>query len=415
MKKLQRKLIEIVFFSVAAVFLIVLAVLYFTLGCYNQYQADGMTELISLNGGIVPQFEEYNKQNSENKIPQQIILYEESQFRTRYFIVYLDEEMKPVNVNIEHIAAIDQSAAFDMAEEAVLRSCTTGYIDNYRFRITANGDTTLVIFLDCYESLSFRKVVSTIIIFTAVLITILVTVIFTIFSKRVVRPFEENAQKQKQFITDASHELKTPLSIISANAEVLEFKNGSNEWIKNIISQTKRMNKLIGDLLALARLDEIGSNFAMEAVNFSELVSETADSFQEVISQKNVNLQIGIADHIVLNGNPEQLKQLVSALVENAVKYVCHGGIIQIKLARTGTYAVFKIFNTAALEGSIDCNRLFDRFYRLDSSRSSETGGYGIGLSIASKIASQYNGGLSAKQSKDGICFTATISCNLKA
>lgn len=413
MKKLRQKLIGIVFVSVAVVFLALVLFLYITLILYNKSQADGMTKIISLNNGTVPEFQEYEKEDFQNKIPYQIWLNEESKFRTRYFIVYFDESLETMNVNMEHVAAVSEETAYKMAEEALLADDDTGYIKEYRYRVVT-GDMNLVIFLDCSENFNTNKVVLISVTLIAVLFTVLVTLIFAVYSKRVVKPFEENAQKQRQFITDASHELKTPLSIISANAEVLQFKNGSNDWTKNIISQTKRMNKLIGDLLMLSKIDEIGSEFILESVDFTKIVTETVEAFQEVINQKQVKLETDIADGLVLNGNMEQLKQLVSILVENAAKYVSENGLLRITVVRTGKYAVLKIYNTADLEPGFDCSRLFDRFYRPDSSRSSEKGGHGIGLSIASKITNQHSGTLSAKQVEDGICFTAAVSCNPK-
>jgi len=157
-------------------------------------------------------------------------------------------------------------------------------------------------------------------------------------------------------------------------------------------------------------MDEIGENVVMDQVNLSALTTETVNSFQEVVGQKNVTLEVDIDDNISLKGNAEQLKQMISILTENASKYVTENGYIRISLKTDRKHIIFRIQNTADLEENLDCKRLFDRFYRSDSSRNSETGGHGIGLSIAKKIATNYGGDLSAQKSDDGIYFIAEIS-----
>lgn len=414
MKKLRYKLIRIVFFSVSGVFLAVLLILYVSLSLYNSRQADGMTQLISLNGGIVPEFQEYKNEDYTDDIPHQLIFNEESEFRTRYFIVYFSENEELTNIDTEHIASVSESTAQEMAEKAISDENSTGYLEHYRYRITEGDNTCAVIFLDCTETFASRNVTMRIVTIIAVLIIFLITLIFGFFSKYVVKPFEENAKRQKQFITDASHELKTPLSIISANAEVLQYKSGENNWTKNIIAQTKRMSKLIGDLLALSKMDEVGTNLPEKPVDLSQLTIKTVQPLQEVATQKHADMHLEIEDHIIIKGYAEQLQQLISVLTENAVKYVTQDGTIQISLTRSGKHAVFRIFNTAQIDEHFDCTRLFDRFYRPDNSRSSETGGHGIGLSIAKKVAIQHNGTLCAERTKDGICFIATLPIHIK-
>lgn len=414
-KKVQRRLILLVFLSVTGVLLILIAVIYGSLGIYSRYQADGMTELIRHNNGDMPHFQQYKDTDIGREFPFRIIFNEESEYRTRYFIVYFDETLSPTDVDINHIAAVTRLTALAMAAEAFDSGHTTGYIDTYRFRISKSETANMLIFLDCSESFTLTGVVLKIVCFTAVLIVILVTSVYAIFSKHVVRPFEENMLRQKQFITDASHELKTPLSIICANAEVLQYKEGESEWTKNIVTQTARLNGLIGSLLKLAKMDEMDENIALESFNFSTLAEETILTFQEIAKQKHVSVQSDIHPDIMLIGCPEQLKLLVSSLTENAVKYVNSSGTIEISLKTSGKNAVFKIFNTTEQKENIDLNRLFDRFYRPDHSRSSATGGYGIGLSIAKKTAVVHGGSLNVSQSKSGICFTAVIPLQNKS
>lgn len=414
MKKLRKKMVFVVFLSAVSVFALTFIIVCLLLIIYNTYQADGMTQIISTNNGVVPKMQEYKK-NTLDKIQNQIEFNEESAFRTRYFVVYFNDDMQSEKADLAHVASIDEVTAYEMAELALSKNKTVGYIDEYRFRLSENSDgKNIVIFLDCSENFASQRVADIILAAISILFTLLITFIFAIFSKRVLKPFEENSRKQKQFITDASHELKTPLAIISANAEVLEYKSGSNEWLCNITEQVSHMSGLINDLLTLSKMEEFDAGLEVENVNFSDVMNEIIISFSEVFKQKNVNLQTNIDSAIRLNGNKKQLTMLISILVENASKYVTDSGIIKISLTSSNRYTTFEIFNTAELDGGINLDSLFDRFYRPDGSRTSTTGGHGIGLSIAKKITSLHNGSISVRQVDNGICFTAEISNNIK-
>ncbi|MCC8111754.1 MAG: HAMP domain-containing histidine kinase [Ruminococcus sp.] len=318
-----------------------------------------MTQVISLNNGLVPNIQEYKNNNYSEMLPY-LSINEKSEYETRYFVVYFNEDDEAENINMEHIASVSWDDALEMGETALGNEKTTGYLDQYRYRITEGDNNTFAVFLDCSEDFSARQVIMRIVGVTAIAIVILVTLIFGFISKRVVKTFTENSAQQKQFITDASHELKTPLAIISANAEVLQYKNGSNDWTQNIITQTKRMSKLISDLLSLSKIDVIGENVVMDQVNLSALTIETVNSFQEVVGQKNITLEVDIDDNISLKGNAEQLKQMISILTENASKYVTENGYIRISLKTDRKHIIFRIQNTADLKENLDCKRLFD-------------------------------------------------------
>lgn len=421
MHKLSQKMIRITFLSVVSVFLVISLILYTALSSYNMAQADGMTKLISMNNGEVPQLKEY--QNSKYIISHsifQIDFDEESSYRTRYFIVYLDSSSNAVDTNIKHIASVTVSEATELSKQVLNKVSpkkkTTGYVKDYRYRIVTDKEenSSYIIFLDCGQTLLFQHTAILVILFTALCFTLLITLVFALFSKKAMEPFEENTKRQKQFITDASHELKTPLSIISANAQVLEYKTGQNDWTKNIVTQTQRMGTLINELLVLSKLDEMGPDILLEQINVSELLYEGVEPFQEIAEEKNVTITEQIDSNIILYANRDALSKLISILTENATKYVTEGGKIVISLSATRRYATISIHNTATIAEGLDYERLFDRFYRPDGSRTSSTGGHGIGLSIAKKIASQMGGTIEAKPEKDGITFTATISATMK-
>ena len=411
MKKLRLKMIGIVFASVVAAFMVMTIILVMCFGAYRNRQADQITAMISENNGTVPQLKDYKQQQKNSQAFERYFnnYNEDSSYRTRFFRVFLDEDKKVTNVNMDHIAAVDEKKAVRMTKMAMLRRGKVGLVGSYRYRKEyKDGQVRSIIFLDCKENQSFYHLAVTITITVSTLLTCLITVIFAIASKRAVRPFEINSNRQKQFITDASHELKTPLAIISANAEVLQYKGDGNEWTQNIIDQTKHMGKLINQLLVLAKLDEVQEKSEKQEADLKLLLEETIEPFEEVATQKRVTLKLHLEEGVTIRVNREQIAQLVSILTENAAKYVNDGGKIVWRLTKTQHGAVLVVKNTTEKELP-DTKRMFDRFYRSDSSRSSKTGGQGIGLSIAKKIVDSHKGSITAKAGDGMVTFRVSL------
>ena len=411
MKKLRLKMIGIVFASVVAAFMVISIILVMCFGSYRNRQADQITAMISENNGTVPQLKDYKQQQKNSQAFERYFnnYNEDSSYRTRFFRIFLDEDKKVTNVNMDHIAAVDEKKAVRMTKMAMLRRGKVGLVGSYRYRKEyKDGQVRSIIFLDCKENQSFYHLAVTITITVSTLLTCLITVIFAIASKRAVRPFEINSNRQKQFITDASHELKTPLAIISANAEVLQYKGDGNEWTQNIIDQTKHMGKLINQLLVLAKLDEVQEKSEKQEADLKLLLEETIEPFEEVATQKKVTLKLHLEEGVTIRVNREQIAQLVSILTENAAKYVNDGGKIVWRLTKTQHGAVLVVKNTTEKELP-DTKRMFDRFYRSDSSRSSKTGGQGIGLSIAKKIVDSHKGSITAKAGDGMVTFRVSL------
>ena len=411
MKKLRLKMIGIVFASVVAAFMVMTIILVMCFGAYRNRQADQITAMISENNGTVPQLKDYKQQQKNSQAFERYFnnYNEDSSYRTRFFQIFLDEDKKVTNVNMDHIAAVDVKKAVRMTKMAMLRRGKVGLVGSYRYRKEyKDGQVRSIIFLDCKENQSFYHLAVTITITVSTLLTCLITVIFAIASKRAVRPFEINSNRQKQFITDASHELKTPLAIISANAEVLQYKGDGNEWTQNIIDQTKHMGKLINQLLVLAKLDEVQEKSEKQEADLKLLLEETIEPFEEVATQKKVTLKLHLEEGVTIRVNREQIAQLVSILTENAAKYVNDGGKIVWRLTKTQHGAVLVVKNTTEKELP-DTKRMFYRFYRSDSSRSSKTGGQGIGLSIAKKIVDSHKGSITAKAGDGMVTFRVSL------
>lgn len=219
-----------------------------------------------------------------------------------------------------------------------------------------------------------------------------------------VLPVQRAFEQQKQFIADASHELKTPLTIITANAEVLSATVGKNKWLSNILAQSQRMNALIRDLLDLAKLDFAAPQSDFAQFNLSSAVSAAALFFESCAFETHKTFRMDIAENIMFFGNESALRQLTSILLDNAFKYSGEGEAVTISLAQKGEKKILTVYNTGKGIPQEDQKHIFERFYRSDSSRSRESGGYGLGLSIAKSIVESHGGSISVKS--DGKTYT---------
>ena len=410
MSKLQKKMIAVAFLSVILVFSILVAGLNYSLIISNAKRADAMTRAISFNDGKMPKAYEFDEEEFKNQTEYEIELNPESEFRTRYFIVKMNDDNKASDFEDEHISSVDEETVLKMADQAIETGNETGYYGVYRFRIVGDiKEPDYVIFLDCREYYEAQGRTLHIAMEISLIFALMVTAIFACLSSRILRPFEQNQKAQKQFITDASHELKTPLAIISANAEVLKYKSGDNEWTQNIISQTGRMGKLINQLLILSRMEEVGEEAKREETDISQALNESIGKFEEVFKSRGVTVERAVDEGIVIYGVKNQIENLCDILIENASKYVTEGGKVGITLVRSGRRTVFSVFNTASLDDDFDGERIFDRFYRTDKSRTSSTGGHGIGLSIARRIVEQHKGSITAKAENNGVIFTVIL------
>ena len=230
------------------------------------------------------------------------------------------------------------------------------------------------------------------------------------FSKMIVRPVAESYEKQKRFITDASHEIKTPLTIIDANTEVLEMMEGENEWTLSTRKQIQRLASLTEKLVFLSRMNEESSQLDRMEFSLSDAILDTAEPFQAVACAKQKCFCMDVQPDVSFYGDERMLRQLVSLLLDNAMKYSNEQGSIRLKFCSSGKNRILTVWNSVESIQKGNLNLLFDRFYRTDESRNSETGGFGIGLSVALAIVQAHKGKITAR-SEDGasIQFTVTL------
>lgn len=334
----------------------------------------------------------------------------ETPFETRYFSVTLKDDGTIKEINTGNIAAVSSSEAAEMANRAAAKGKETGYDGNYKYLIYDNDGETLYVFLDCTRDLNAVRSFLKISILVSLLGTLAISVLVVLLSPSMIRPVAESYAKQKEFITNAGHELKTPMTVIGSCTEVIEMQSGETKWTAGIKEQVKKLTDLTDHMVALAKMDEGVDDLAMEEVDLSGLVSEALDGFSLKAEHQNRVLVKEIEEGISINGNPTLLTELVSILADNALKYGAADKPIIFTLEKNGKKAVLTEENYAEglTKGNLD--RLFDRFYRGDTSHSSETPGSGIGLSMARSIAEAHKGTINA-ESPDGerIIITAVF------
>lgn len=332
----------------------------------------------------------------------------EAPYETRFFTVSLDENGKVIATDTGFIAAVEPADAAEFAKNVWDSGSVRGYIDNYRYLWVDKDGGSLVVFLDCNRDLSaYRSFVLTAAAVSAGSL-LAVFLLVMVFSKAAIAPVAESYKKQKQFITDASHELKTPVTIISANNEVIELENGSSQWTDSIRNQVERLTVLTGNLVALSRMDEESGNLIVKDFPLTNAVRETAEGFFAAAKARDIRYVIEVTENLTCRGNEESIRQLVSLLCDNAVKYADNGGEIRITLKSQNRRNVLIAYNTTENLEKGRQDRLFERFYRADSSRNSGTGGNGIGLSLAKAIVDAHKGKISAV-SEDGKSLTVKV------
>lgn len=406
-KKLQRKFIMITMGSLLLVMLLLMG----TINGINLYQMqqrlNGAIAILSQNQGKFPKFEK--KEPPKGGSRSDFEMNEETQFATRYFVVRIGEAGDIMEIDTSHIA-ISSEAAMDYATQVLSSGKESGYLDNYKYSLVWSSDGYMLIFVFCKEQIAtvtkflFNSCA------VAVITFILMFLMVSVFSRRAIKPIIENAEKQKQFITDAGHEIKTPIAIISANADVLELTGGSSEWITSIRNQISRLDKLVKNLLMLSRMEEDNLKLVLTDMNLSRTVEEIAGSFQPVAEMQDKKFQLDIQPGLMFHGDENSIQQLVSTLVDNAMKYSNEGGTVGVTLSAARKGVKLEVYNTVFELDTKNLDKLFDRFYRADASRARETGGYGIGLSIAKSIVEAHHGKIGAK-SDDGrsIIFTVIL------
>ncbi len=352
----------------------------------------------------------------------------EAPYETRYFTVYF-RNGAVAGSRMDNIAAVTENEAETIATTIYNDGSEKGFYEStYRYMVAAydwvkagdvqegsesetdaiNADT-IVIFLNCERRLDtfYNSLWISVIVSLAGVFVVFLLVLFT--SKLVFRPVEASERKQKQFLTDASHELKTPLAIIEANTEVMELESGESKWTASTRHQVERLTGLVEQMVALTRLDESDFGGEPERIDLTNILTETSDSYQAPAEVANKKLETEIDSGIFIRANEKNIRQLIGLLLDNAVKYATQDSTIEVTLISKGKRAVMTVYNQAEGIPQGDNDILLERFYRNDVSRNSETGGSGIGLSVAKSIVERSHGKIRA-YSDDGASLRITVT-----
>ena len=333
-------------------------------------------------------------------------------YQSRFFTAWFSDGGLS-RLNLDNLASLTEEEAAALAESVHAVGREKGFAEEYRYCRTLCDGETMLVFLNCQRELgTFRGFLYACISISAGGI-LAVFLLLLVFSDRIVRPVAESYEKQKRFITDAGHELKTPITIIRADADVLESElDGENEWIADIRRQTSRLTELTADLIYLSKMEEENAALPVQSFSFSELVDETAQSFQSIAFSKGRAFSAFVTPDLQVNGDEKALAKLISILLDNAMKYSPENGTVALRLEQSGKLARLTVRNSTQPMEKGNADRLFERFAREDSSRNSESGGFGLGLSIAKAVTEAHKGTIRA-ESEDGLSLTVTAELPL--
>lgn len=385
--------------SVAAVLLLIIGIMNVSNYLQISESADVVMQILVDNDGEFP----------ATAFPSDRNMTAEAPFEARYFSVRVDAVTNENKYNMLKIAAVTTQKAAEYVAYISSHGLTDGMIDGYRYRVktTTEGDT-LYIFLDVNDDLNtFRTFLfGSLTIGTAGLVVVFILIYF--LSKWVLKPVEESYHKQKAFITNVSHDIKTPLTVIGAEADVIDMEYGENEYTDEIKTQVEKLTGLTEKLIFLSRMEETEKTVLTD-LNISELATDVIKPYYTEAKAKNLTLEEDIQPDVIIKGNEELMRRLFALILDNAMKYTTDPGIIKIRLKKQKQCSI-TFYNTCAGMQAGNHDEFFERFYRGDKSRCGSTPGNGIGLSVAKLIAEMNNAQITAESDKnDEIVFKVTF------
>ncbi len=397
-RKLQIKFVGVNMGFLLVVFLVVMLTLNMYMSGINKRQADVILREVAEHDGI----SFIGRSRPPESAPPMIF--------ARIFYVKLNKDAAVLDVNCDMMFEFTEEEAATHALAVLQNAKNTGAYADYRYLVAQKDYGSIVVFVEnSREMRILRQLIRVSTVVTGITCVLLFG--FSVFLSRwMTGPVKDAFERQRRFIADASHELKTPLTVISANTDVLENEIGRNPRLTRMREQSERMGSLITDLISLARTDEGQNQTVAEEFDLSQAVLSAALEFESRAFEEGKTFECDIADGMRHTGDERQLRQVVSILADNAVKHSGAGDRIKISLTREKEKKILSVFNTGAGVDESEYKKIFERFYRSDASRSRQTGGYGLGLAIADSIIKQHKGRISVSGQKgEWIKFTVTL------
>lgn len=338
--------------------------------------------------------------------------------QTRYFSAFVDETNgKVTQLNLTNISAFDQQEALEVIDKVLENQQKQGVFKkeraSYAFLVSPQpGGDYMVVVMDCTRDVAAVEAFMRYSVRFGLICVLLYILVLSFLCNFAIQPFVENMENQKRFITNAGHELKTPIAIISANAEAMELLNGKSQWTDNILMQVKRLTRLINELIMLAKMGEKSqSGLTLKDVDVSALFTDAVKAFSPLVEGEKKKLVLDIPPDIRALSEEKYLYEVFTILMDNAAKYCDDEGTIWAVLTRNGKHGFKAAVSNSYKEGEgVDYNHFFERFYRGDESHNSKKAGYGIGLSMAEEVMNLLGGQLKVTFDKGVITFTVQFS-----
>lgn len=416
-KKTRRRIFLSIMGSLSLLFIITLSVILFA--SFRQMQRENQDKLkrysdmylleSQKNSEDAHSFEPPAPPQDRGRVPETGPMDNSPDFQLSVFYsVAFSKKGEVLEVNVGEKKLYEEDVLVNLAKEALSNNKRNGKTGELVYLVSEKPGYTLVAFLDNTMANSNLDMLIRNFIIVGLVAILILLVISYIIAGRIVRPLEENDRKQKQFISDASHELKTPVSVINANTEMLRREIGENEWLSNIQYENERMGTLIKQLLDLSRAENASA--AMERIDLSNIVTADTLALESLAFDQGRIINSDIEDNIHIEGNRTQMEQIVSVLLDNAIRHST-GNEIEITLKKHGRSVLLSVSNEGAEIPSDKLDHLFDRFYRVDEVRNSEDNHYGLGLSIAKAVALNHKGNISVSCKDGKVTFTVTLPC----
>lgn len=384
-KKLKIRFVTTIMIILSLVFiLIICAINYFNYQSNERQSFDLLTALAE-SDGIVPKDSPAMPGSSRTPPPNAFEM-------EKTFSVKLDNNATLFAVNGSTELSLLSEVMTSLVKNVLESGEKSGSVDGYRYLVAQKPYGEIMVFVDqrISNSMTERLMMTSLIIGGISLLVLFF--ISLLLANLMVTPVEEAFEKQKRFISDASHELKTPLTVISANADVLEGDIGQNKYLSYIQSEASRMNSLVNNLLVLAKLDGRTNKIIFREFDLSHAVLSIALTFESTAFEENKKYELNIDAGLKYMGESEKIKQVIAILIDNAIKHTDDEGLVEVALKKSGDKIHIEVFNEGQGIPENEQAKIFERFYRCDESRSKETGGYGLGLAIAKSIIDEHHG-----------------------